>query len=266
MPRPPDPFADPEVRERAAKLLRLLGSDAAGEADAARVALLRLLARHDASLDDLTQRLLAPTPDDLPTLRGFVIAAERRAALAEAASRSALAETERLRTSATLLRIIAIGGGGIAALLLALVLLPTRGSDHSRGSSVPLALTPASAPPVSAMPAPPQAPKALSAPLPTDRGMSFEEFTGQSPPPVPSPAIPAPTRQPVPATRRGQVIEPEGVLLRLDPVPGVPAVALLPKGTKVIIDQAFPMLGTDWMQVRTSMGSGFVPASTIGPE
>jgi hypothetical protein len=68
-----------------------------------------------------------------------------------------------------------------------------------------------------------------------------------------------------PITRTGRVAAPEGVLLRLDPVPGAPTVALLPQGTRVAIDQAFPMLGTDWMQVRSAQGAGFVPASTIAP-
>jgi hypothetical protein len=253
MHRQPDPFADPEMRERVAKLIRLLASDAAGEADAARTALLRLLTRHGASLDDLTQRLLGPTPDDLPTLQTYLTAAERRAALAEAASRTARAETERLRTSATFLRIIAIGGGGAAVLLLALALLP---SSDSSGHRSPDPVAPAPAFPDAPSPPPlrpaPQPPPAVPSP----------------PPPAPLSAAPGPepARQPVTTARRGQVVAPEGVLLRLDPVPGVDSVALLPQGTKVIIDQAFPMLGTDWMQVRSPKGAGFVPASTIGPE
>ncbi len=263
----PDPFADPEMRERVAKLLRLLASDAAGEADAARTALLRLLARHGASLDDLTQRLLGPASDDLPALRTFLAAAERRAALAEATSRAALTEAGRLHTSVTLFRIIAIAAGGVIALLLALALLPSSGS----GNPAPLALTPASAPPAMPVPSRRQPPSAApSSPPPAsshaDHEMSFEEFSRQLLPTAPSPVEPAPAQQPIAAARRGRVVAPEGVLLRLDPVPGVPSVALLPLGTKVIIDQAFPMLGTDWMQVRTSAGAGFVPASTIGPE
>lgn len=254
----PDPFADPELRERMAKLLRLLASDAAGEADAARTALLRLLAKHGASLDDLTQRLLGPAPDDMPALRIGLVAAERRAGLAEAASRAALAETERLRSSATLLRVVAIAGGGATALLLALVLLPSTGNG---GYGSPAPPTPASAVPIvpPVVPAPPPSPPQPPEPPPAI----------PSPPlPAPSPAepAPAPARQPIAAGRHGQVVAPEGVLLRLDPVPGVPAVALLPQGTKVIIDQAFPMLGTDWMQVRSAQGAGFVPASTIRPE
>ena len=260
----PDPFADPEMRERAAKLLRLLASDAAGEAEAARAALLRLLARHDASLDDLTQRLLGPAPDDLPAVRAALAAAERRAALAEAAGRDALVAARRLRLSTSRFRIVAIGAGGAASLLLALALLPSGGNDNRSGPQPVTLTSPAFAPPALRVPQPPQPPPAVvpSAPPPADQGMSVEEPTEQSPPP----AEPAPGRQPVTTARRGRVVAPEGVLLRLDPVPGVPAVALLPQGTTVIIDQAFPMLGTDWMQVRSSMGAGFVPASTIRPD
>ncbi len=261
-----DPLTDPETRERLAKLLRLLASDAAGEAEAARAALLRLLARHGASLDDLTQRLLGPAPDDLPALRAALAAAERRAALAEAASRAALAAAQRLRASLTLVRIVAIAASGAAALLLTFALLPVADSG-TRGGSVPGALTSVAAPSVAPAPPRSQPSQAIRSPPPPvssrgDHGMDIGATTAQ--PPLPS--EPAPSRQPVTIARRGRVVAPEGVLLRLDPVPGVPSVALLPMGTKVVIDQAFPMLGTDWMQVRTPLGAGFVPASTIKPE
>ncbi|MBV9747595.1 MAG: hypothetical protein JO157_02160 [Acetobacteraceae bacterium] len=249
-----DPLADPEMRERAAKLLRLLASDAAGEAEAARAALLRLLARHGTSLDDLTQRLLGPAPDDSPALRAALAAAERRTAVAEAASSAALATAKRLRASIKLFRIVAVAASGAATLLLIFVFLP--GGSGSGGGSVPVTVASVAAPPVATAPARSQPSQAVQSSPPTaashdDHGMGTEAAAGRPPPT---------------AARRGRVVAPEGVLLRLDPVPGVPSVALLPVGTKVVIDQAFPMLGTDWMQVRTPMGAGFVPASTIKPE
>ncbi len=260
-----DPLADPEMRERAAKLLRLLASDAAGEAEAARAALLRLLARHGASLDDLTQRLLGPAPDDSPALRAALAAAERRTAVAEATSSAALATAERLRASVKLFRIFAIAASGAATLLLVFALLP--GVSGNGGGSVPVTVASVAAPPLATAPLHSQPSQAVqSSPPPAsshdDHGMGTEAAAGQLPPTSEA----APGRQPATTARRGRVVAPEGVLLRLDPVPGVPSVALLPAGTKVVIDQAFPMLGTDWMQVRTPMGAGFVPASTIKPE
>ncbi len=125
-----DLLADPGTRERAAKLLRLLASDAAGEAEAARTALLRLLARHGATFDDLAHGLLdAPppsdvAPDEASALRVVLTATERRAALAEAASRAASVEAKRLRAVAARWRAMGVAGAGVGALLAA-----ARGSD-----------------------------------------------------------------------------------------------------------------------------------------
>lgn len=244
----PDPFASPEMRERAAKLLRLLASDAVGEAEAARGALLRLLARHGATPDDLARRLL-DQPDE-PGLRAVAAAAERRAMVAEARSWAARAEARRLRVAAGRLRLACAAVGGLAALLVALAWLPKLGESEPPPR---LAAARPEPPPMPLEP-PPRPPQPPVGPAPV---VSLGSL---------STAMPEPSRPPMPAVRRGRVLPAEGVLLRLDPVPGVPSVALLPRGTEVVIDQAFPMLGTDWMQVRSSMGAGFVPASTIGSE
>ena len=257
----PELFSDPEACERAAKLMRLLGSDIAGEAEAARTALMRLLARHGATADDLAQRLFEPMPDGSPALRITLAEAERRAALAEAASHTALVETRRLRARARRLRLIAIGAGGVAVLMVgALAWLP----GFEGLAPVAPAQSPAKRPgrPAAEAPAAPALIAPSLSPLPL------------GPPAKPTPDAAQPATAPqnqsegqaLPAGRRVKVVAHEGVLLRLDPVPGTPSVALLPQGTKVVIDQAFPMLGTDWMQVRTAAGAGFVPASTIGPE
>jgi hypothetical protein len=259
----PELFSDPEACERAAKLMRLLGSDVAGEAEAARTALMRLLARHGATADDLAQRLFEPMPDDAPALRIALAAAERQATMAEAASHTALAETRRLRAGAKRLRFVAIGTGVVAALMLVVLAWrlgsgsltpvapahnPARPSDHTEAEAP--AAPAITAPSLSPLPAGPPA-KPIPAPDATQPATAPQtQLEGQA----------------LPSGRRGKVIAPEGVLLRLDPVPGTPSVALLPEGTKVVIDQAFPMLGTDWMQVRTAAGAGFVPASTIGPD
>jgi hypothetical protein len=261
-------FSDPEARERAAKLTRLLGSDAAGEAEAARTALIRLLARHGATADDLAHRLFESASEDAPALRITLAEAERRAALAEAASYTALAEARRLRARARRLRFVAIGAGGFAVLALALALVTLAWPPGP--SSPPASLSSGDAVKPPDRPASPPA-----APPPTAPSITAPSL---SPLPVGPPAKPAPDAAQSTASsqgqadgqalpgRRGKVVEPEGVLLRLDPVPGTPTVAMLPPGTKVVIDQVFPMLGTDWMQVRTEKGAGFVPASTIGPE
>ena len=261
----PDPFADPEMRERAAKLLRLLASDATGEADAARTALLRLLARHGASLDDLTRRLLDPAsasmpasavvassgaatglPGDLAALRAALAAAERRATLAEAVASTAIAEAERLRSAGGRLRVASIAGAGVAALLLALAWLPGR---HA----------PAPVPVPSAAPA--MTSPVIPAPA-SSRQVVSPQAAGATREPAPEPA----EQPPRPAARTGRVLPGAGVPLRLDPVPDASPVAILPEGTQVAIDQAFPMLGVDWLQVRTPKGAGFVPAAGIGPE
>ncbi len=54
--------------------------------------------------------------------------------------------------------------------------------------------------------------------------------------------------------------------MQLNPVPGSPSSAVLPQGTRVSVDEVFPMLDMKWMKVRTPQGAGFVPASAIGPE
>lgn len=109
-----DPLADPGTRERAAKLLRLLASDTVGEAEAARAALLRLLARHGATFGDLARRLLdsnaaaspgAGSPGEVAALRVVLAAAERRAELAEAAARRS--------------RVLGIAGASAGAVLAA---------------------------------------------------------------------------------------------------------------------------------------------------
>ncbi len=238
----PDPFADSEMRERVAKLLRLLASDAAGEAEAARIALLRHLARHGASLDDLARHLLdsRSTLAAMPgrSVTAALAAAERRAALAEAAASTAAAEAERLRVTARRLQTASIAGAGFAALLLALAWLQERRAPVS----VPVSAA-------AMVPALPVAPVPASPPQPTRT--------------APEPA-PMSAREPQrPALRTGRVVAGAGVPLRLDPVPDALPVATLRTGTQVTIDQAFPMRGVNWLQVRTPKGAGFVPAAAI---
>lgn len=239
-----DLLADPGTRERAAKLLRLLASDAAGEAEAARAALLRLLTRHGATFDDLAHGLLDAAPPsgltlgEASALQAVLAATERRATLAEAAVRTASAETKRLRAVAARWRAMGIAGAGAGALLVAVAVLP--GMVHQ----VPRAV----------------ASKALE-PRPAT---------------VPAPALPPSSAEPAehaptpqsssPVAWRGRVLPSEGVFLQLNPVPSSPSTAFLPQGTEVSVDEVFPMLDMTWMKVRTPQGAGFVPASAIAPE
>ena len=252
-----DLLADPAIRERAAKLLRLLASDAAGEAEAARTALLRLLDRHGATFDDLAHGLfdVAPsidlTPGEASALRTALAASARRAALAEAASRGVSAEAKRLRAAVTRWRAIGIVGAGAGALLVVSVLL--------------LGIV-RQVPPVPA-PAPASAP-AAAAKVPESRPATVRIPVLVLPPPLAELAehVPTPPQSSLPTAQRGRVLPSEGVSLRLDPVPGSFSIAVLSLGTKVSVEEVFPMLDTKWMQVRTPQGDGFVPASTIGPE
>ncbi len=222
-----DAFADPEFRERAGKLFRLLASDAAGEAEAARGALLRLLARHDSSLDELAERALGPPAHDGPVLRAAFEDASRRARLADAARQTAAAEAVRWRAAAQRLRLVCAGVGGVAALVVGLAWLP------GRPKPVParLVVVPRTAP--FATRAEPFAPPALA------------------------------TRAAPLVATAGHVSPVEGTPLRAELTPSFPPITVLPQGTRVTIDQAFPLYGRRWLQVRTPHGAGFVAEDAI---
>lgn len=210
------------------------------------MALIRLLARHDIGFDDLAHRLIEAGPAELAepgevaTLRASLADAERRLDFAEVTARRTRREARHAHRSAARLRVACAAIGGIAALLVALAWLP--GRDHVDRATLPP--VPFRLPAELKMPAPP-------APAPPAAAQA---------PPKPAP------KPPVRAGEHGRVLPPEGVLLHLDPVPGSPSVAVLPHGSEVGIDQVFPMLGTDWMQVSTAKGAGFVPADAIGRE
>ena len=266
-----DLLMEDSTRQRAAKLLRLLASDVAGEAEAARAALLRLFARHGATFDDLACSLLDATPpsSDLAprepsALQAAVTAAEHRAMVAEAASRSAAAEAKRQHTVAARWRAVGIASAG--ALLVTSVFSlsggPIRSYLRAGLSSLEPALEAAGLPgmlrqalPVSAsavaVKAPERQPVVVSALMP---------------PPEPTEPRSQRPRSSLSMARGGRVLSLEGVPLRLNPVPGSFSVAFLPQGARISVDEVFPMLDREWMQVHTPQGDGFVPASAIGPE
>ena len=188
-------------------------------------------------------------PGEASALRVALAATERRAALAEAASRTASAEAKRLRALAARGRAMGIAGAGAGALLAATALLP------GNVRQVP--------------PAPAPTPVPVVAPnVPEPRPATVRVPALMLPPPPAELAEHAPTRpqSSLPVAQRGRVLASEGVSLRLDPVPGSFSVALLSQGTQVSVEEVFPMLDREWMQVRTPQGDGFVPASTIGLE
>ncbi len=252
-----DFLADPGTRERAAKLVRLLASDAVGEAEAARAALLRLLDRHGATFDDLAHGLLDGvlpselTPGEASVFRVSLAAAEHRATLAESASRAALAEAKRQRAVTVRWRIMGIASTGACALLVASVLLA--GTIRQAPLAPAPALTPASV-------------VAAKVPEPQPATVRVPALVLPPPPTELAEHVPAPPQSSPSMAQRGRVLPSEGVPLRLDPVPGSFSIAFLPQGTKVSVNEVFPMLDTKWMQVRSPQGNGFVPARAIGLE
>ena len=95
-----DPFTHEEFRDRLGKLMRLLSSDQQAEAEAARQKLLRHLAQHGVSLNDVSAHLVTPLAASLGDVHGVAPDTVRTLALraqrAEIAHRAAEQMNERL--------------------------------------------------------------------------------------------------------------------------------------------------------------------------
>ena len=230
-----DPFSDAEFTGRAGKLLRMLASDHAGEAEAARLKLLQWLDQHGTTINDVADRLGGPArrpaePDfgngsgsarDMAMLRAQVREAEIIAAEALRAN-----ERQRLQAARAMQerrRERLIGSGACLALA---------------GLSLWLLARPAPAPVTVVRVVP-------AAPAP--------------PPPAASPQRPAlqeaaPAMPPPPAWERPAYVTVEQAQLRSVPTNG-DIVAGLERGDRVTILQG-PYSG--WVLVRSKQGLGWL--------
>lgn len=243
-----DAFADPDFRDRLRKLLRLLASDHAQEADTARRMLLAHLAQHELSAHDLADRLAGPAQDHdrVAELRAALHHAEQRAARADAALRraeSALAQAPRPRSHRGRAARIGLAAGLVALPCAGLALLAATLFQPAPAPPAP-ASTPARLPPVTARGAQPFAPDPGA-----DRSAMFS--TGGAVREVRRPG--------------GWVgtVTFNGTELRETVLPGAAVRATLMAGARVVVFATVSHDGVAWLEVSSDSGPGFVPASRV---
>jgi len=256
-----DSFADPVFVERLTKLLPMLGSAQAEEADTARRMLIAHLLHHHLSMTDLAERLRAPVDAPAPApvprrpaprsqseaelTRELDLTRHARAAAEEWAHKAAQEnavlrknldrandELQRLATGRGVARILAaagmIGTAGLAAVLGAEQLLPLR--DHSA------AIEAVATPDVDH--------------LPVTMRYSFPD------------AAPSPPSPPVPGELVGAILL-NDLAIHAAPSADSPTRAYLQRGTQVVILRDLVDHGLDWSEVRAGTTTGFVPSGAV---
>ncbi len=243
----PDPFADPAFLDRFGKLLPMLGSGQANEADTARRKLLEHLGQHRLTLTDVATRIrrppqVAPAPArtaseaeltrELDLVRHAQRASEQmaRSALqqnAQLQSRASRAETAQLAAQVHRRgeRIAMFAATALAVGLLAIVVF-----DHMPGRA------------------------------PADDGAASPITATMQPsrPPLATPDAPAM----VDGERLGSVLS-HDIAVRADPAPESRIVGFLAHGTAVVVVRETEANGVKWVLVRSTVGAGYVPASSV---
>ncbi len=232
-----DAFRDPAFVTRLGKLLPMLGSSQAGEAEAARTKLLEHLSHHRLSLNDLAQRLGAPPSRrrDEDTPRLDLQQALQAARLAENRAHSMVRQNAMLRRqldNAELARQklaarrnygLIVGGSGYVFLLIGALII-------YGGVFAPAA------------PPPPAAPG--------------QPVTIQS-------TFPRPSLAPDAEPGRAATVLADGQPVRANPVPDAPVRTYLPRGTSVLEMYRVTRDGLEWSQIRSDAGTGFIPTTSI---
>lgn len=249
----PDPFADPAFLDRFGKLLPMLGSGQANEADTARRKLLEHLGHHRLTLTDVATRIrrppqapAAPAPParsateaeltrELDLVRHAQRASEQmaRSALqqnAQLQNRASRAETAQLAAQVHRRgeRIAMFAATALAVGLLAIVVF-----DHMPGR-VP-ADDPAAGP--------------IAATMQPSR------------PPLVAPDADAAGAM-VDGERLGSVLS-HDIAVRADPAPESRIVGFLAHGTAVVVMRETEAGGVKWVLVRSTVGAGYIPASSV---
>ena len=242
----PDPFADPAFLDRFGKLLPMLGSGQANEADTARRKLLEHLGQHRLTLTDVATRIRRPPQPpvapartaseaelmrELDLVRHAQRASEQMArnALQQNAvlqNRTSRAETAQLAAQVNRRgeRIAMFAATALAVALLAVVVF-----DHMPGRS------------------------------PADEAAGPISATMQpSRPPLGVPDSPAM----VEGEHLGSVLS-HDIAVRADPAPESRIVGFLAHGTAVVVVRETEQGGVNWVLVRSTVGAGYVPASSV---
>ncbi len=242
----PDPFADPAFLDRFSKLLPMLGSGQANEADTARRKLLEHLGQHRLTLTDVATRIRRPPQAASPAARGgneaelmreldLVRHAQRAS---EQMARSALQQNAQLQHRATHAetaqlaaqvhrrgeRIAMFAATALAVALLAVVVL-----DHMPGR-----------PPLDAAASP------IAATMQPTR------------PPLNEPDASALGD----GERVGNVLS-HDIAVRADPAPDSHIVGFLAHGTAIVVVRETEADGVKWVLVRSNAGVGYIPASSV---
>lgn len=242
----PDPFADPAFLDRFSKLLPMLGSSQANEADTARRKLLEHLGQHRLTLTDVATRIRRPpqppatsarTPREAELTRELDLVRHAQRA-SEQMARSALQQNALLQNRASRAesaqlagqvhrrgeRIAMVAATGLAVALLAVVVF-----DHMPGR------------------------------LPAEDAASTIAATMQpSRPPLGVPDAPAM----VDGERLGSVLS-HDIAVRAEPAPESRIVGFLAHNTAVVVVREAEEGGVKWVLVRSTMGAGYVPASSV---
>jgi hypothetical protein len=243
----PDPFADPAFLDRFGKLLPMLGSGQANEADTARRKLLEHLGHHRLTLTDVATRIRRPPQAPAPASRNAseaelmreldLVRHAQRAS--EQMARSALQQNAQLQNRVTHAetaqlaaqvhrrgeRIAMFAATALAVALLAIVVF-----DHLPGR------------------------------VPADEGVASPITATMQPsrPPLSEPDAPAM----VDGEHLGSVLS-HDIAVRADPAPDSRIQGFLPHGTAVVVVREVEAGGVKWVLVRSTVGVGYVPASAV---
>ncbi len=244
----PDPFADPAFLDRFGKLLPMLGSGQANEADTARRKLLEHLGQHRLTLTDVATRLRRPpqappapaarSAHEAELMRELDLVRHAQRA-SEQMARSALQQNAHLQNRASRAesaqlaaqvhrrgeRIAMFAATALAVGLLAIVVL-----DH--------------------MPVSVPADDSAAGPIPATMQPSR--------PPLAPPGSPAMAD----GERLGSVLS-HDIAVRADPAPESRIVGFLAHGTSVVVVREAESGGVNWVLVRSTVGAGYVPASSV---
>jgi len=241
-----DPLADAEYRDRLVKLLAMLGTDHAGEAEAARGKLLDHLRARGLSLNDVGEKLDPnrgrPDPGAVERLRRSLAASEQRRLQAERIAQDAMQEARRVTRVAHLAQaeaaslreryhrswLMAVAGIGIAAgFMLAAVIALLRGPGGWDRAAI-------------------SAPAAQRDALYPGEDLSQWQ-RGRI----------------TQADQHEGVILEDGVPLLVQPSADAPLLASLPRGTVVTILHGFRSRGTVWALVRSGWGAGYIAGTSV---
>ncbi len=248
----PDPFADPAFLDRFGKLLPMLGSGQANEADTARRKLLEHLGQHRLTLTDVATRIrrppqvAAPAAPAAPAARGAseaelmreldLVRHAQRAS--EQMARSALQQNAQLQHRATHAETAQLAAqvhrrgeriAMFAATALAIALLAVVVFDHMPGR------------------------------VPADDAASPITATMQpTRPPLNEPAAPAMAD----GERLGNVLS-HDIAVRADPAPDSRIVGFLAHGTAIVVVREIEAGEVKWVLVRSNAGVGYIPASSV---